>query len=172
MTSLDALNIQIIPSSMDQAQELFTLINNAYLVESGNSEGSFKKEGSLRYNTIEEFLPIIEGSDVSVAIDKDTKEIVGCIYAPTFIDDEKVKRLYFGPLASKRRGVGKVLVQLAEKKALEERCASIDIHVINVRTDVLPWYQKNGYVIIGEKPYPRIDMCTRDVFFYVLRKEV
>ncbi len=83
-----------------------------------------------------------------------------------------IKRLYFGPLASRRRGIGKLLVQYAEAYAKEQGCCSVDIKVINVRHDVLPWYQRQQYVIYNELPYPKPETCTRDVHFLCLRKTI
>lgn len=154
----------------EHTQALFELINDAYKVENGDSGVAFKKEGEFRFSDTDEVFGFIKSENMTVAIDEESGEVVGCIYTPTISYEDGLPRLYFGPFASKRRGVGKILLEEAERIAKIRGCVSIDINVINVRTDVLPWYLKNGYVVIGEKPYPKPDSCTRNVHFLMMRK--
>jgi len=163
-------NIKLNIATADHIDYLFTIINDAYAIENGNSEISFKNDGKLRFNDKSALNELVENGDMTIAFDEVASEYVGCIYAPTFVDKDGIKRLYFGPLASKKRGIGKLLVSIAEQKAKDEGCSSIDIHVINIRSDILPWYQRNGYSIIGEEPYPHPANCSREVHFLVLRK--
>lgn len=151
---------------------LMVLLNDVYRLEVGTSGVGFKYEGQERYNSTDQLLELIKNGNMTVALDKDTSEVVGCVYYPLFYDDSGIKRLYFGPLGSKRKGVGKYLIQLAEEKAVKEGCKSIDIRVVNVRSDVLPMYKKNGYVIYGEAPFPEPEVCTREVHFILMRKEL
>ncbi len=167
--SREGIHLQI--ATEEQTAALFDLINEAYKVENGETGVGFKKEGELRFSNHDEVINFIKSGNMTVAFDKDTSEVVGCIYTLTIFSDGE-ERLYFGPLASKRRGVGKILLEEAERIAVARGCKSIEISVINIRTDVLPWYLKNGYVVVGEKPYPKPGICTREVHFLILRKSV
>ena len=152
---------------------LFQLLNDVYRIEVGSDGIGFKREGEERYGSIEEVEELRRQGSIVVAEAADGA-VVGAIFYKFFYDaddvDQRSRRLYFGPLASIRKGVGRRLIQLAEETARREQCASVDIRVVNVRTDVLPMYQRNGYSIIREEPFPEPAVCVRDVFFYVLRK--
>jgi ribosomal protein S18 acetylase RimI-like enzyme len=51
-------------------------------------------------------------------------------------------------------GVGKVLLQASEELAIYLHCTSIYMTVISVRTELIDWYKRNGYVDTGErKPF-------------------
>jgi N-acetylglutamate synthase-like GNAT family acetyltransferase len=167
-------HIRLEVATAEHLDTLFNLINKVYEIENGDSGVAFKKIGNLRFNEPTELLEYIETGNIMMAIDTITSQIIGCIYAPIFIDKEtQIKRLFFGPLASIQRGIGTLLVNYAERKAREHRCQSIDINVVNVRTDVLPWYLRQGFVIIKENPFPNWEeSCTRDVILYSMRKEL
>ncbi len=170
ITSASQLRLQV--AAMEHMEACYEIINNAYKIENGDSGVGFKKEGELRFNDTKEVTEMIESGNMTVAIEIATDRVVGCIYSPTIFYEDGLPRLYFGPFASAKRGVGKILLQEVERIAKERKCVSLDINVINVRTDVFPWYVKNGYEVIGEKPYPKLHACTRDVHFIMMRKMV
>ena len=59
-------------------------------------------------------------------------------------------RGYFGMLAvdpsRQSSGVGRRLVELAEQYARDHGCSVMDIRVVNLRTELQPFYRKLGYV--------------------------
>jgi ribosomal protein S18 acetylase RimI-like enzyme len=51
-------------------------------------------------------------------------------------------------------GIGKKLLQTAEAYALHMNCNAIYMSVISVRTELIDWYKRHGYVDKGErKPF-------------------
>lgn len=84
------------------------------------------------------------------------------------------RRLHFGPFAVnpklQGKGIGKVLLNHLYTMAKDQNCASIDIEVVHLRTDILPMYAKLGYEKIGEAPFPVPELTTRDCHFILLRK--
>lgn len=44
------------------------------------------------------------------------------------------------------------------------------LQVVNVRSDLFPYYRKLGYVKTGEAPYPYPDRLSRPVHFEVYTK--
>ncbi len=170
-------SIRFIPAHASHIPALFNLLNNVYRIEVGDSGVGFKKHGEERYSSGEEIQELLSQGEMIVAEDSSNPEnLVGCIFY-RFYDEEDTdgitkKHLYFGPLASIQKGVGKSLIQLVEQKAKEENCHYVDIRVVNVRTDVLPMYEKNGYVQYGEAPFPAPEVCVRNVHFCLLRKSL
>lgn len=56
--------------------------------------------------------------------------------------------------ASQGGGIGKKLLLAAEDHAREVDCSMIYMTVISVRTELIDWYKRNGYVDTGErKPF-------------------
>ena len=51
-------------------------------------------------------------------------------------------------------GIGKQLLQAAEEFALDVNFTAIYMSVISVRTELINWYKRHGYVETGErKPF-------------------
>jgi predicted N-acetyltransferase YhbS len=67
-------------------------------------------------------------------------------------------RAYFGLLSvnpsQQRQGVGRGLVDEAERRAREAGCEFMDILAVNVRPELPPIYERMGYVESGTAPFP------------------
>ena len=48
-------------------------------------------------------------------------------------------------------GIGKKMLQAAEEYAAHEGCVAIYMYVISVRTELIDWYKRKGYVETGER---------------------
>jgi GNAT superfamily N-acetyltransferase len=79
--------------------------------------------------------------------------IIGCVYVEP--GDE---RAYLGLLSVEpslqRAGIGKRLMDAAEDHCRAAGCRFMDLRVVNVRTELPPYYQKRGYVQTGAMPFP------------------
>jgi GNAT superfamily N-acetyltransferase len=66
------------------------------------------------------------------------------------------ERAYFGMLAvlpnMQGHGLGRLLVEAAENWARERGCEVMDLTVVNLRTELPPFYGKLGYVESGTAP--------------------
>lgn len=52
-------------------------------------------------------------------------------------------------------GIGHQLLETAERRAAESGCVAMDLDVIDVRTELIAWYRRRGYVPTGAtKPFP------------------
>jgi len=73
-------------------------------------------------------------------------------------------------------GIGKQLMQEAERVALVWQCAAMEMTVIDIREELIAFYQRRGYARTGiKKPFPygdaRFGLPLRDdLRFEVLRK--
>ena len=74
------------------------------------------------------------------------------------------------------KGIGKKLLAAADEYAGKHNCSSIYMTVITVRTDLIAWYEKNGYQKTGRVlPFPvdeRFGIPTQPLEMMVLEKQV
>jgi ribosomal protein S18 acetylase RimI-like enzyme len=103
-------------------------------------------------------------------------QIVACVHL-----EKDETQLYLGMLTVsptlQNKGIGKLLLQEAERFALKENCNSIYMTVITERKELIAWYEKHGYINTGiTKPFPMNDpafgLPKRPLEFVVLRKEI
>ena len=76
--------------------------------------------------------------------------------------EKQDQKLYLGMLTVspdlQGGGIGKQLLKAAEVFAQEERIPKIVMTVISVRSELIAWYERHGYVRTGEtKPFPMDD---------------
>jgi len=96
---------------------------------------------------------------------------VGSVYA----ERGSTGRGYIGLLAVepelKGRGTGKRLMQSAEEWCRSAGCADVDIRVVNVRTELFPFYAALGYDVLSEQPFA--DLPTKvPCHFVVMTKRL
>ena len=74
--------------------------------------------------------------------------LAGCVFA-----ERRGTRGYFGMLAvdpsNQSSGLGRRLVDAAEEWARDRGCDVMDIRVVNLRTELMPFYRKLGYAECG-----------------------
>jgi GNAT superfamily N-acetyltransferase len=139
---------------------LVSVINAAYRVEeffvAGPRTSSAEIEGMLRSGG---FL-LAEAEDGPVA---------GCVYV-----GRRGERGYFGLLsvdpALQGRGLGRRLVAAAEARLRDEGHREVEILVVDVRTELLPFYEGLGYRRVGEEPFSEGYELRMPCRFVVMRK--
>ena len=110
----------------------------------------------------------------------DTNDLVGCVRLQNF---PETKTAYLGMLSVsptlQNRGYGKFILSIAENYAADSwNAEKIEMTVIDLRTELLEFYQRRGYVDSGErKPFPFDDpkfgtAKRRDFEFYLLHKSM
>lgn len=80
-------------------------------------------------------------------------QLIGCVNLQKHGD-----RLYLGMFSvspeAQGAGIGKKILLAAEQHALNVDSKSIYMHVISLRTDIIEWYTRHGYVDSGNsKPF-------------------
>ena len=167
---------EITPASLADVPQLNALINSAYRGESSRQgwtteadllDGVRSDEGLLRdaiNNPDTVFLKYVENGD-----------ILGCVRL-----DTHGKKLYLGMLTVspklQGKGIGKELLAAAEREALRQGCSSIYMTVISIRSELIDWYERHGYLRTGErKPFitedARFGMAKVPLEFEVLEKK-
>ena len=122
-----------------EVPDLVRVINAAYLVEkffvSGDRTNAATVERLMKTGV---FIVERDGSGA----------IAGCVYV-----EGRVTRGYFGMLAvdppRQGTGLGRRLIEAAERHARERGAHAMDIRVVNLRTELPPFYERLGYLETG-----------------------
>ena len=84
-------------------------------------------------------------------------------------------RIYLGMLAidpsQQGRGRGRQMMAAAEQQARAHGCGAVDIRIINLRTELPPFYRKLGFVDNGTEPFDD-PLLTTSCYFIRMTKEV
>ena len=144
------------------APALSGLINDAFKVE------AFFKIGDR--TSAAEVIGLMQRGQFLV-IEAPSGAIAGCVYL-TF----QHRRAYFGMLSidpsRQGEGLGRRLIDAVEARSRERGCSHVDIHIVNLRTELPGFYRRLGYVEIGTLPFPDTDRATRPCHFIVMTKHL
>ena len=84
-------------------------------------------------------------------VDGDDGALASCIYL-----EQRGDRMYLGMLAvapsRQGTGLGKTMMTFAGRHAASSGCHALDIRVVNLRTELPPFYRKLGFVDHGTEP--------------------
>src|SRR6478735_6201421 len=153
------------------------LVNSAYRGESSKAGWTTEADllGGIR--TDEAGLKaLMQAQDAVILKYAENNKILGCVYLKK--EDDK---LYLGMLTVvptlQNKGIGKILLAAAENEARKRNCIAVFMSVISIRTELINWYQKHGYVNTGKrKPFPeddpRFGIQKLKLEFNILEKEV
>jgi GNAT superfamily N-acetyltransferase len=79
--------------------------------------------------------------------------LMGCVYV-----EPRGERGYFGLLTvdpkRQRGGLGAQLIAAAEQECRAVGCRIMELTVVNVRTELPPYYRRFGYIENGTLPFP------------------
>lgn len=157
-------------------EAISNLLNSAYRGESSRQGWTTEADliaGEQRADEamVKEVLDM-PGSVVLVYQDE-LKEITGCVNLQQHGD-----RIYLGMFCVTPKlqggGIGKILLHASEDYAKQVGCRSIYMSVISVRTELINWYIRHGYVDTGErKPFVedgKTGRHLRELEFMILEK--
>ena len=126
-------------ASTADVPDLLRVINAAYEVEKFFVEGDRADEDTIRRMMC---------TGVFLTSRDEAERLTGCVYV-----ELRGERGYFGMLSVdpvlQGRGLGRRLVEAAEAYASAHRCTAMDIRVVDLRTELPPFYRKLGYVETG-----------------------
>jgi GNAT superfamily N-acetyltransferase len=141
------------------AERLAALINAAFQVE------AFFKIGDR--TSPAEILELIDDGEFLVLDDEGLT--AGCVYLKY-----AGERAYFGMLSvdpgSQGQGLGHRLIEEAEARARANGCRFMDIHIVNLREELLPYYRRCGYFERGTLPFSDPERASRPCHFIVMTK--
>jgi ribosomal protein S18 acetylase RimI-like enzyme len=101
-----------------------------------------------------------------------TRELLGLVYTELRANS----RGYIGMVAvnpdRQSAGLGTQLLEAGERFCREHQCKVIEISVINRRPELIAWYNRRGYEITGEAPYPRPEIVILPCRFILMEKDL
>ncbi|MEP7107601.1 MAG: GNAT family N-acetyltransferase [Ferruginibacter sp.] len=151
-----AFTLNILPLAGDDIEELVNLVNSAYRGES--SKKGWTTEANLLdgLRTDQKSIQALmeKPGAIILSATNESRRIVGCVYL-----QPKGQQLYLGMLTVapdlQAKGIGKQLLLAAETWGRKINCSSILMSVIDIRHELIDWYQRKGYQSTGEKkPFP------------------
>jgi ribosomal protein S18 acetylase RimI-like enzyme len=103
------------------------------------------------------------------------QQIIACVNLQLHED-----KIYLGMFSVLPRlqggGIGKQLLQAADEYAKHLHCKAVYMSVISVRTELIEWYKRHGYVDTGErKPFPEDGLTgkhLRELEFMIMEKSI
>jgi N-acetylglutamate synthase-like GNAT family acetyltransferase len=145
----------------DDAAALVRLINAAFQVERFFL-------GSDRLNLAEVRSRMKRGEFLLL---EDAGGLVGCVYA-----ELRGERGYIGLLSvepeRQKSGLGRVLMDAAEQYFREKNCRIAELRIVNLRTELPPYYRHLGYREAGTEPFPKEIPAILPCHFIVMVKEL
>lgn len=172
-------SVLIIPANQNDAFELTSLVNSAYRGESSKQGWTTEADLLDGQRTDEEKIKEMINPPHSYILKTLVEnKIAGCVYL-----EKRDTDCYLGMLTVKptlqNTGMGKQLLWASENHARSVmNCTSILMSVISVRSELLNWYIKHGYIDTGEtKPFPADDprfgiLKVKKLEFKILRKQL
>ncbi len=147
----------------EEAAEIATLVNLAYEVERFFTVGDRTDEPEVAHLLEKHTFLVTDGADGRLA---------GCVLV-----EVNGERGYFGMLsvhpAVQGTGLGRRLVEAAERYCAERGCSDLELWVVNLREELPPWYERLGYRVTGTEPWPPDEVAarlSRDAHFLKMSK--
>lgn len=167
----------VLPATPQDAESLSNLVNSAYRGDTGRRGWTTEADLIDGTRTDAELLRKVIGSPGSVILKYvDQGEIIGCVELR-----KEGNRLYLGMLTVKpnqqKKGIGKKLMRAAEQYARRQQCASVYMQVLTDRTELIAWYERQGYTDTGQRrPFaftdPRYGLPKKPLEFMVMEKKL
>jgi N-acetylglutamate synthase-like GNAT family acetyltransferase len=143
------------------ADAITRLINSAFQVE------NFFKRGD-RLDLVEVQARIAKGRFI---LAEQSGVIVGCVYL-----ESGAERAYIGLLSvdpsQQGSGLGKRLMAAAEEYCRAAGSNFVDLRVVNLRTELPPFYRKLGYQQTGTEPFPAEAHTEMPCHFLIMSKSL
>jgi GNAT superfamily N-acetyltransferase len=146
----------------EDAPALAALISLAYRVEDFFKIGDRTDADDVRARMERGAFLILEDAAGGMA---------GCVYV-TRHDDVG----YFGMLSidpsRQGQGYGSRLIAAAEACCRDAGCREMELEVVNLRTELPPFYRRFGYVESGTRPFSDTERTSRPCHFIVMTKRL
>jgi predicted N-acetyltransferase YhbS len=148
------------PAGADDVDALVRLINAAFAVERFFKVGDRTSRDAVEALLLSGTMFVTEDADGIV---------IGSVYVELRGD-----RVYIGMVsvdpARQGQGIGGDLMAAAEDIARDHGCVAADISVVNLRTELPPFYRRLGYAEVGTAPFTSDEETTRSCHFILMSK--
>jgi GNAT superfamily N-acetyltransferase len=147
-------------ASSTDTPALVRLINASFIVEQFFVSGD-------RISSAE-VAPLLERGSFLV-IDAANGVLTACVYV-----ERRGEGAYLGLLSvdpgRQKQGIGTALLRAAEQHCGRLGCRTMEIRVVNVREELLPYYEKHGYRAYATEPFSTPERATRPCHFVLMSK--
>jgi ribosomal protein S18 acetylase RimI-like enzyme len=103
-------------------------------------------------------------------------EDAGKLFGLVYTELRENGRGYIGMIAidpdRQGGGIGTHLLRTGEKFCRDKGARVIELSVVNLRSDLVAWYQRKGYRIVGEAPYARPEILILPCHFVLMEKDL
>jgi GNAT superfamily N-acetyltransferase len=153
--------LEVTNATARDAAQLVALVNRAFAIE------RFFVERDR--TTLHEILAYL-ATGTFLVVPADDHALAACVYL-----ERRGDRMYVGMLsvdpARQGTGLGRLMMDAAERRAAELGCRGVDIRVVNLREELPPFYRARGYVERGKEPFED-PLATRPAHFILMAKEL
>jgi ribosomal protein S18 acetylase RimI-like enzyme len=157
---------------------LLLLLNSAYRGETsqkGWTSEAHLIDGNIRCDEKSLLETFDKAGSVVLTYINDGDEMIGCVNLQKQDNEMYLGMFAVNPL-QQGMGIGKKLLQAAEAYAFSVDCYAIYMTVISLRTELIDWYKRYGYVDTGEKKPFTEDAISgkhlQQLEFVVLKKQL
>jgi GNAT superfamily N-acetyltransferase len=145
----------------DDAPAIVTLVNRAYRVEDFFIDGDRTDEAEVRAKMERGRWLVLEEDDGPS----------GCVYVEITGD-----RVYFGPLAidpaRQGGGRGRALIAAVADLGRAAGARHLDLTVVSVRTELIPFYERLGFHPVGTAPFSDTAKLKQPCHFIHYTREI
>jgi N-acetylglutamate synthase-like GNAT family acetyltransferase len=149
--------VQVRLAEPSDARQIMAVINSAFRV----AEEFFCFEDRITLEEVERLF-----TTGSFLIAESDRVLAGCVY----VELKDGERSYLGLLsvdpAQQQSGLGSLLMTAAEKHCRELGSRLMEIYIVNLRTELWPFYQRRGYMETGTLPFPA-DVQTKEPCHFI-----
>ena len=155
-------SVTIRSAGFDDLAAIVSITNAAFAVERSFKRGERTTPDMIR--------SMMSKARFLLADDADGR-LVGSVYV-----ELRGTSVYIGMLSvdpsRQKSGLGRAMMDAAEAYGRGHRCATADITIVNLRTELPPFYRGRGYVDTGTALLERPEDFTRDAHFIRMSKRL
>ena len=153
--------VQIRTADPSDAGQIMAVINSAFRV----AEEFFCFEDRITLEEVERLFTT--GTFlVAEAPARGDRVLAGCVYVELKDGDRSYLGLLSVDPAQQQAGLGSLLMTEAEKHCRELGARFMDIWIVNLRTELTPFYHRRGYSETGTLPFPA-DVQTKEPCHFI-----
>jgi len=127
------------------ARQIMAVINAAFKI----AEEFFCFEDRITLEEVERLL-----TTGTFLLAESDRLLAGCVYVELKDRDRSYLGLLSVDPSQQQNGLGSLLMEAGEKHCRKKGCRFMEIHIVNLRTELQPFYKRRGYVETGTLPFP------------------
>uniref|UniRef100_A0A7S1NIR2 Major facilitator superfamily (MFS) profile domain-containing protein n=1 Tax=Eutreptiella gymnastica TaxID=73025 RepID=A0A7S1NIR2_9EUGL len=149
-----ASDVHVQPADPEDVPVLVAVINEAFM-----DDAFFKKQAYHDRTNTSDTRARMRNPDTSFLVAKDAQgQVLGAVYVAWNAASQKgLLGQLAVPKASRQRGVGRALVEAAERWCLERngnKVFDMEVPLVDIRPELFPYFERQGYRAINKMLFP------------------